>query len=147
MAKGQGMGVGKKAFPDEFAPLTEIRALSLQKGPDVVAEAIISTSPTFQYLVKRLLTQADPNGTATGAISLKANANEVNFRLSAKGLSAGQTYHLALNAAVVQTVTANALGQVVIQGWPASAPAVLDLRELSLLDSNNAVVLGTTLPK
>ena len=101
----------------------------------------------FQYLVKRLLTQADPNATATGAISLKANANEVNFRLSAKGLSAGQTYHLALNDAVVQTVTANALGQVIIQGWPASAPAVLDLSALSLLDSSNAVVLGTTLPK
>jgi hypothetical protein len=147
MAKGQGEGGGKKAFPSGLAPLTEIRAMSLQKGPDVIAAAIISTSPEFEYLVKRRLTQADTNSTAMGVISLKANANEVNFRLRAKGLSAGQTYQLALNAVVVQTVSADALGQVTIEGWPASAPAILDLRTLSLLDASNAVVLGTALPK
>ena len=145
MATGQGGG--KKAFPAGFASLTEIRALSLQKGPDVVAGAFISTSPAFEYLVKRPLTQADTNATAVGGFILKANANTVNFRLRAAGLGAGQTYQLALNATVVQTVSADALGQVVIEGWPAGAPAVLDLRALSLLDGSNAVVLGTTLPK
>lgn len=147
IAKGQGEGPNKKAFPVGFAPLTEIRGLSLQKGPDVVAGMITSTSPEFEYLVKRPLTQADTNGPVNGTIHLKANTNEVKFRLTATGLIPGETYRLILNEIVIQTVIADSLGQVVTEGWPATAPAVLDLRTLSLLDGSSSVLLGTTLPK
>jgi len=147
LAKGQGDETTKKPFPPGFALLTDIRALSLQNGSDVVAGAVINTSPEFEYLIKRPLTQADTNGTPAGSMSFKASVSEVSFQLRAEGLNAGQTYRLALNGAVVLTVSADALGHVAIEGWPAGAPAVLDLRALSLLDAANAIVLGTTLPK
>jgi hypothetical protein len=147
LAKGQGDDITKKPFPSGFALLTDIRSLSLQSGSEVVAGALINTSPEFEYLVKRPLTQGDTNGTPAGSMSFKADASEVNFQLRAEGLTAGQTYRLALNGAVAATVSADALGQIVIEGWPAGAPAVLDLRALSLLDAANVIVLGTTLPK
>jgi hypothetical protein len=71
----------------------------------------------------------------------------VSFRLLAGGLHATSDYHLALNSSVVVTATANNNGRLEIKGWPTNAPAVLDLRSLSLLDSSSNVVLKTSLPR
>ena len=149
MKKGNGNGNGKKALPPELDPVTDILGLALQEtvNTQTVAFAWINTSSQFQYLVKRNLTRADTNASPSGSISLKSNGQNVNFRLLADGLEAGVTYHLALNSNVVETVSADANGFIDHTVWPASAPAVLDLQSLSLLDGSSNAVLGTFLPK
>jgi hypothetical protein len=84
---------------------------------------------------------------AAGSISLIANAHHVNFRLRAGGLAPTNDYHLALNSNVVSTVQANDAGELQIREWPPTAPPVLDLRLLQVLDAGSNAVLSTTLPR
>ena len=115
-------------------------------GTNAVAWAWINTSPEFQYLVKRNLSATGTNSGAAGAVFLKANAEEVKFRVGAAGLTAGAPYHLALNSVVVASLLADANGRVGFVGWPASGPAVISLRAVEVLDGSSNVVLGTLLP-
>ena len=147
MKQGEGQGNGKKALPAALDPLTDVHAVGIQDAAlQVLALGTIDASPSFQYLVKANLTPADTNGTAKGSIRLKANAEGTSFRLLADGLVAGAVYHLALNSAIVENLTADANGRVQILTWPAGAPAVLDLRTVALLDVGSQVILSTTLP-
>jgi hypothetical protein len=141
-------GKGKKAaLPELLDPLTNVRAISLVSNDVTIAYAWVAESSTYQVLVKRNLTPADPEGTAAGSISLKANAEHVNFKLLAGGLAASTEYKLALNSTVVATATTDADGRLTITEWPATAPAALDLRSLELRDGADAVVLSTGLPE
>jgi hypothetical protein len=147
--RGNGHGNNKKALPPELDPVSNILGLGLQEtvNTQTVAFAWINGSSNFQYLVKRNLTKVDTNATPAGSISLKANAETVNFRLLADGLTISNTYYLALNSNVVDTATADGNGALELNTWPASAPAVLDLLSLSLLDGSSNAVLWTLLPK
>ncbi len=147
--KGNGNGNGTKALPPELDPVTDILGLGLQEtvNTQTIAFAWIHASSNFQYLVKRNLTKADTNAAPAGSISLKGNGEVVNFRLLADGLTGGNIYYLALNSNVVDTATADANGALELNTWPGNAPAVLDLRSLSLLDGSSNAVLWTSLPK
>lgn len=147
MTKGQGHG-GKNPVPASITPLTDLRAIGVHNAAtQTVAYAWIADATKFQYLIKRNLTPEDTNGSAVGSISLIANQNKVRFQLLAGGLNASSDYHLALNSAIVGTVAANQQGRLEINSWPTNAPAILDLRSLSLLDASSNVVLRTALPK
>jgi len=47
----------------------------------------------------------------------------------------------------VAMTTSSDSGRIEIVGWPAGAPALLDLRSFSLSDASSNVVLSTTFPK
>ncbi len=144
--KGNGSGDN---LPAELDPVTDIHGIGLAETADTqaIVWSIVNTSSSFQYLVERNLAQQDTNASPVGSISLEANANSVNFRLLAGGLSANTIYYLALNGSVVANATSDSEGALEITTWPAGAPAVLDLRALSLLDGSDNVLLSTTLPK
>jgi len=147
ISHGQGRG-GKNPLPDELSPLTNVRSIGVENtSTQTVAYAWIADADRFQYIVKRNLTPEDTNGAAAGSVSLIANHRHVNFRLLAGGLGATNDYHFALNSNIVSTVQADLDGRVQIRGWPTNAPAVLELRSLSLLDGSSNVVLHTPLPK
>jgi len=138
----------KNPLPVALDPLTSVQALGLDNAAtQTVAFVWIANAPKFQLLVKRNLNVDDTNGLAAGSISLIANAHHVNFRLRAGGLAPTNDYHLALNSNVVSTVQANDAGELQIREWPLTAPPVLDLRHLQLLDAGSNVVLSTTLPR
>jgi hypothetical protein len=147
MTRGQGGGA-RNPLPDELNPLTDVHAIGIENAStQTVAYAWIADADKFQYLVKRNLTPAETNGTAAGSISLIANQQHVNFRLLAGGLAVTNDYHLALNSNIVNTITADGDGRLEIKSWPTNAPAILDLRLLSLLDASSNTVLSTTLPR
>jgi hypothetical protein len=147
LSRGQGGG-GRNPLPDALSPLTSVRSIGVENSSNqTVAYAVITDASQFHYLVKRNLTPEDTNGTAAGSISLTANQRHVNFRLIAGGVNATNDYHLALNSNVVSTVTSDEDGRLRITSWPSNAPAILDLRSLSLLDSGSNTVLSTTLPR
>lgn len=146
-AKAQGHG-GHNPLPDLLDPLTDIRSIGLENAStQTVAYAWIADADKFQYIVKRNLTSDDTNSTAAGSISLIANQRHVNFRLLAGGLNATGDYHLALNSNIVSSTQTDGNGRLQIKDWPVGAPAVLELRSLSLLDGSSNVVLHTPLPK
>jgi len=135
-------------LPDALDPLTDVRAIGVENAStQTVASAWIADASHFQYLVKRNLTPEDTNGTAAGSISLIANPRHVNFRLLAGGLTATNDYYLTINSNVVNTVASDPNGRLRITTWPSNAPAILELRSLSLLDSGSNAVLSTTLPR
>ena len=149
--KTNGQGNGGRSqdqIPEALRPLVDVRSLGLENAStQTLAYAWIADADKFELLVKRNLSPEDTNGTAAGQLSLVANQRKVQFWLLAGGLSATNNYHLALNSEIVDTVAANVDGRVEIKGWPTNAPAILDLRSLSLLDGSSNVVLSTTLPK
>jgi hypothetical protein len=146
LTRGQGRG-GKNPLPAGLNPLTSVRSVGVENAStQTVAYAWIADADRFQYIVKRNLTPQDVNATPAGSISLIANHRHVNFRLMAGGLGATNDYHLALNSNIVSTVQAGNDGRIQIRGWPTNAPAVLELRSLSLLDGSSNVVLHTQLP-
>lgn len=145
--RGNGNG-NKNRLPTELDPLINLRAVGVANSSDeTVLVTWINTSTSYQYLVKRNLTASDTNGTAAGSISLIANAARTKFKLLAGGLSATSEYHLALNGNVVQAASSDEDGRLTIDGWPTNAPAVLDLRSLSLVDGSSNIVLTTSLPR
>jgi hypothetical protein len=147
LSRGQGHG-SQNPLPDELNPLTNVRSIGVENSStQTVAYAWIADAGKFQYIVKRNLTPEDMNGTAAGSVSLIANHRHVNFLLLAGGLAATNDYHLALNSNIVSTVRTGDDGRLQIKDWPANAPAVLELRSLSLLDGSSNVVLHTQLPK
>jgi hypothetical protein len=147
LSQGQGRG-DKYPLPDELNPLTNVRSIGVENAnTQTVAYAWIADAEEFQYIVKRNLTPEDTNGAAAGSVSLIANHRHVNFRLLAGGLGPTNDYHLALNSNIVNTVQTGDDGRLQIRDWPANAPAVLELRSLSLLDGSSNVVLHTQLPR
>jgi hypothetical protein len=147
VSRGQGHG-GRHPLPDALNPLTDVHSIGIENAStQTVAYAWIADAERFHYLVKRNLTPEDTNGTAAGSISLIANQRTVHFRLRAGGLNATNDYHLALNSEILSTVSANEDGRLEIKDWPTNAPAILELRSLSVLDGSSNVVLRTTLPR
>lgn len=142
-------GNGKNnSLPTELNPLINVRAVGVANSSnETVLVTWINTSTAYQYLVKRNLSATDTNSTAAGSIRLIANAAQTKFKLLVGGLSATNEFHLALNGNVVQTASSDEDGRLAIDGWPTNAPAVLDLRSLSLLDGSSNVVLTTPLPR
>jgi hypothetical protein len=149
MKKGQGRGNSRKDMPDALNPLTDLRAISLQDLAltQSVAFAWIDQASSYQYLVKRNLTPADSQATAAGSISIKAPPQRVQFTLLADGLAPTNNYLLSLNSNIVESVTTDSEGRLRITNWSTSAPPVLELRSLALLDAGSNTVLSTTLPK
>jgi hypothetical protein len=146
LGKGQGNSNGKKAFPAELDPVTDLVAVGLMDGANPVAWTWVNTSPQFQYLVKCNLIAADTGSGAAGAVFLKANAENIKFSVGAAGLTPGAPYHLALNSVVVASLLADADGRVGFVGWPVSGPSVIDLRAVEVLNASSNVVLNTVLP-
>jgi hypothetical protein len=144
--QGQGKGHGKKAFPNELAPVTSLLGVGLMDGTNTVAWAWADDASKFQYLVKRNLSAADTNSGLMGAITLKANGEVVKFKAGAAGLTPGQPYHLVLNSVVAASLLADAEGRVGFVNWPAAAPFILNLRTVEVRDGSNNTVLGTVLP-
>jgi len=139
---------GTEPMPDLLSPATDIRGICIENTSlQLVGFRWIRDTAAFQYIVKRNLTPADPGGTAAGSINLVANQRRVNFRLLAGGLTPATDYSLAMNSTVVATATADENGRLQIRGWPATAPVVLDVRSLALLDAGGSPVLSTTLPR
>jgi hypothetical protein len=137
-----------KAMPLVLNPVLKIRAIGITHfHTQLLAYAWVNTSTQYQYLVKRNLTPANPSGTATGYINLKANPSIVNFKLQAGGLAMTNTYFMAVNSNIVSTVASDKKGRLQIVQWPTNAPSGLTLQLLQLLDSSSNAVLSTTLPK
>lgn len=147
-AKGNGKGNGSKGqLPEDLNPLSDLRAVTVyDAATQTVAYAWINQASTYQVLVKRNLTPTE-GSTAAGSISLTATHSKTSFRLLADGLTPGAEYKLALDLAVVATALADENGRLELNGWPESAPAVLDVRLLEVVDSLGATVLAAPLPQ
>jgi len=83
---------------------------------------------------------------AAAALRIHASGSFVQFRIDATGLTATQTYFLAINSDIASSATSDAQGDLSISGLPAGAPAILDIHELAILNSSSNSVLSTTLP-
>lgn len=142
------LGRNKQALPELMNPLSNVRALCVENAAlQVVGFAWIADSPIYQYIVKRNLTQTDPEGTVAGSINLLANQRRAKLRLVAGGLTPGAEYSVVMDGAPVATVTANDAGRVTFNGWPAEGPEALLVRSLALTDSEGATLLSTSLPE
>jgi len=145
-SNGNGHGPGTP-LPDVLKPISNIRQLviGISSTQDVL-RADLAASDSFQYLVKRAMSNDHVENTAAAALRIHASGSFVQFRIDASGLIATQTYFLAINSNIAADFTSDTNGKLTINGLPAGAPSVLDIHDLALLNSVSNGVLSTTLP-
>ncbi|NQU12134.1 hypothetical protein HQ590_15165 [bacterium] len=146
--KGNGGSPGGDPVPAELKPLVDVLALEVV---DVNTQAVVSVdlwqdAGKIQYLVKRPLDNDGVENKAVAWLRLKANQNQQQLRIKATGLTAGATYHLALNDTIAADYVADDKGRLKIKGLPGGAPNLLDLMSLAIKNSDTNSVLSTELP-
>jgi len=143
-SNGHGPGT---PLPDVLKPISNIRQLVIDiSSTQEVLSADLTAPDSFQYLVKRAMSNDHVEDTATAALRIHASGSFVQFRIDATGLMATQTYFLAVNSDIASSVTSDTNGKLNISGLPAGAPSILDIHELAILNSTSNSVLSTTLP-
>lgn len=143
-SNGKGNGKGKAALPDAINPITSINELDVvDTNSNTVLTADFGATNRFQYMVKRDI--SDTNGVVTAELRLKDVNGNAQVSVMASGLAGSTDYSLAINGNVVQTGTSDVNGRLNISATQTGV-GVADIQSVSLLDSANNVVVGTTLP-
>lgn len=143
---GDGHGPGTP-LPDVLKPISNIRGLVIDNSSTQdVLRADLTAPRKLQYLVKRAMANDGVEPGAAAALRIHASQSFVQFRLNASGLTASQTYFLAINNDIASNLSSDAGGNLKINGLPAGAPRALDIHELAILNSASNSVLSTTLP-
>jgi hypothetical protein len=134
------------AVPELMSPTINVGAICIEDSTGkLIANAGVQDAYRYQYVVRRNLTQENPEGTAEGSMTLTANQRKTKLTLQAGGLEPSTEYTLVMNGTAVGVVTSNDRGIIKIRDWPAEAPPVLTLRTLSL-DGPDGPVLTSTFP-
>jgi hypothetical protein len=130
-------------LPAALEPVGQIHQLVVldDTGTNVVLSADFTTATSFQYLVKRNIS----NGSVNAELQICANPGKAQVRLSASGLAAGD-YTLLLNDTAAATQTADDSGRVDIRTQLANPADILSVSSVSLIDAGTNVVVSTTLP-
>ncbi len=138
---------GGELLPPELDPVTDLRWLEVSLGGTQTVLAADLTDPNaFQYLVKRPMTNDGVDSDAAASLRIKSNGVNDQLRIRASGLDATNTYFLAINGGIADTLTSGADGSLNVTAWPAGSPHVLDVTALAIWDSASNSVLSTTLP-
>jgi len=143
---GNGHGPGTP-LPDALKPISNIRELVVDiSSTQEVLRADLTAPDRFQYLVKRAMSNDHVEDTAAASLRIHASGSFVQFRIDATGLTATQTYFLAINSDIASSTTSDTQGKLNISGLSGGAPAILDIHDLAILNSTSNSVLSTTLP-
>lgn len=143
---GHGHGPGAP-LPDVLKSISNIRELIIDNSSTQdVLRADLTAPHKLQYLVKRAMSNDDVEVAAAAALRIHASQTFVQFRINASGLTASQTYFLAINSDIATNLTSDASGTLTISKLPAGAPDILDIHELAILNSASNSVLSTSLP-
>ncbi len=138
---------GGELLPPELDPVTDLRWLEVSLGgTQTVLVADLTDPDAFQYLVKRPMTNDGVDGDAAASLRIKSNGVSDQLRIRASGLDATNTYFLAINGGIADTLASDAAGKLSVTGWPTGSPHVLDVTALAIWDSASNSVLSTTLP-
>lgn len=142
-SKGKGHGKGHQSLSDELLPISQIHNLAIgNSSTQAVLTANLLAPDKLQYLIKRHLAA----GNISGELHLKATTSKLQFWLKVSGLSATNTYQLAVNDVAVASGTSSTNGGLSFTTLPVSAADILTVQKLSLIDASTNTVLSTTLP-
>jgi hypothetical protein len=138
----QGKGKKNATFPDVLNPLCAVSELHvLDSNSNEVLRAVMSNPDKGHYLVQYSMVNTTLIPAAAGSLRIKAAANSSQFRLQASGLTPNTDYQLAFNGIVAQTNTSDASGRLLLTAFPAGAPEVLEIQNVSLNDNTGTNVV------
>ena len=138
---------GGDLLPAGLDPISKLRSLEISVGgTQTVLSADITTPDTLQYLIKRAMTKDGVDTDAAASLRIKSNGSSDQLRIRASGLDSTNTYFLAINGAVADTLASDADGRLDVTAWPAGSPDALDVTSLAIWNSESNSVLSTTLP-
>jgi hypothetical protein len=146
--KGQGKAHPHgESLPASLDPVSKLRMLEISiGGTQTVLSADMTVADKLQYLVKRAMTNDGADSNAAASLRIKSNSNNDQLRIRASGLDLTNTYFLAINGLVADTLTSSDSGEISITAWPAGSPDALDVTALAIWSSSSNSVLSTTLP-
>jgi len=146
--KNNGKGSpGGDPVPAGLNPISKLRSLEVSVGgTQTVLSADVTAPDSLQYLVKRAMTNDGADTDANASLRIKSNGNNDQLRIRASGLDSTNTYFLAINGAIADTLASDAGGNINVTAWPAGSPDALDVTSLAIWNSESNSVLSTTLP-
>lgn len=143
-SKGKGKGNGKNNdLPSALNPVVAISGLALfYTNTEPVLTADLGNPYFLQYQIKRNLST---NG-ITALLQIHVTTQQTQFRLTASGLAATNSYSLVLNNAIQQAVTTDSSGKLSITSLSPNPTNILDVHSLALWDAGSNTLFSTQLP-
>ena len=147
-ATGNGhLGRAFTAMPDILKPVSAVRELAIaNSSTQAVLVADLTMPDTFQYLVKRAMTNQGLDPDAVGSVRLQANGNSGSLRVQAWNLDAAATYWVALEGEAAFSAVTDSRGRFNASSLAADPLTILNVNSVALWNSESNSVLSVTLP-
>jgi hypothetical protein len=147
-ATGNGhLGRAFTAMPDVFMPVSAVSAVAIaNSSTQAVLVADLTMPDSFQYLVKRAMTNEGLDPDAVGSVRLQANGNSGSLRVQAWNLDVAATYWVALDGETAFSAISDSRGRFNASSLAADPLTILNLHSVALWNSESNSVLSVTLP-
>lgn len=135
---------GMRLLTAALDPICNVRELEIVNGDgQAVLRAFPPVASRRAYLVSRRLQNSGLIFSAAGTLAIKATPGTAKFRFLASGLNPSTAYILFANEGAGQTITSDSAGRLSLGDLPQGFSNPLDIRTLSLSDTNGNLVLST----
>lgn len=135
----------KQALSEVLAPLTEVRTLAVANtNGEIVLTVDLHAAPSLQFELTSVLKSTGADYAAVGCLAVAVQNGYLQFRLFAAGQS--EQFTFLVNDSPVGTYVADYTGRISVGAFPSTAPSPLAFRKLGVRNSNDDIVLESTVP-
>lgn len=135
----------KQLLSEVLAPLTEVRTLAIANtNGEVVLTVDLHAAPSLQFELTSVLKSTGADYAAVGCLAVAVQQGHLQFRLFAAGQGAHFTF--LVNDSPVGTYRADYTGRISVGAFPSAAPSPLAFRKLGVRNTDDDLVLESTVP-
>jgi hypothetical protein len=135
----------RHTLAEALAPLAEVHTLAVANTNGEVALTVsLHESPSLQFELTSVFNNTGADYEAVGCVAVAVQSGHLQFRLFAAGQ--GSQFTLDINDSPVGTYSADYSGRINIGAFPSTAPSPLAFRKLSMRNSEDTIVLESTVP-
>jgi hypothetical protein len=135
----------KHTLAEALAPLAEVHTLAVANtNGEVVLTVSLHESTSLQFELTSVFNNTGADYAAVGCLAVAVQSGHLQFRLFATGQDDQFTFQV--NDSSVGTYLADGAGRINVGALPPSAPSPLAFRKLCIRNSEDVVVLESTVP-
>jgi hypothetical protein len=134
----------KHTLAEALTPLAEVHTLAVvNTNGEVVLTVSLHESASLQFELTSVFNNTGADYEAVGCVAVAVQSGHLQFRLFAAGQ--GSQFTLDINDRSVGTYASDETGRINVGAFPSAAPSPLAFRKLSVRNSEDAIVLESTL--
>jgi hypothetical protein len=135
----------KHTLSESLTPLAEVHTLAVANtNGEVVLIISLHESSSLQFELTSVFNNTGADYEAVGCVAVAVQSGHLQFRLFAAGQGGQLT--LDVNDSPVGTYATDETGRIYVGAFPSAAPSPLAFRKFSVRNSEDAIVLESTVP-